>query len=53
VLRVLNELRPEWDLAFAVAVDTRQIVQSQNRAPNIVGLYRQKLQQAMDERGAA
>lgn len=47
VLRVIEELSPSWDVALAVAVDVREIVQSQNRAPNVVGLYRQRLRVEM------
>ncbi|PTL55783.1 hypothetical protein [Paraconexibacter algicola] len=48
VLAVLDEHRPPRDVALAVAIETRSIVQSQNRAPNVVGLYAQKLAKAIN-----
>jgi hypothetical protein len=52
VLRLLREYRPTWELSWAVAVDTRGTVQAQDRAPNIVGLYGQKLRKALAEEAA-
>lgn len=43
VREALEEHPVNRDTAVAVAMEVRSIAQSQNRAPNIVGLFRQKL----------
>jgi hypothetical protein len=43
----LSKFSPSPDVARAVAIDVRSIAQSQNRAPNIVGLYAQRLAQVV------
>lgn len=53
VLRVLHQHRPPDDVALVVAFDTREIVQAQNRAPNVVGLYEQKLRSHLARHGDA
>lgn len=45
VLKVLRNHPTTRDVAVAAAVEARSIAQSQNRAPNIVALYEQKLGQ--------
>lgn len=44
---VLAKHEPSGDAAVAAAIDARSIAQSQDRAPNIVALYGQRLEQAM------
>lgn len=46
VAAVLAEHPASEDVVLAVAIDTRSTAQSQDRAPNIVGLFRQKLARA-------
>jgi hypothetical protein len=47
VLIALRRHHPSPAVALDVATEVRSIVQSQDRAPNIVGLYEQKLAQAV------
>jgi hypothetical protein len=47
VLVALRRHHPSPAVALDVATEVRSIVQSQDRAPNIVGLYEQKLAQAV------
>jgi hypothetical protein len=46
IARILAELNPDPDLAERAAREAREIVQSQDRAPNIAGLYAQQLEKA-------
>lgn len=46
VLAVLREHKPSRETAEGVAIATRATCQAQNRAPNIVALYAQKLAKA-------
>ncbi len=43
ILKALTEHPVSPETALLVATETRSIAQSQNRAPNIAGLYKQKL----------
>lgn len=43
VLKALREHKPSPNDARALAIEVRAIAQSQNRAPNIVGLYTRRL----------
>jgi hypothetical protein len=43
IVAALREHRPSREDAIGVAVEVRAIVQSQNRAPNVVALYAQRL----------
>lgn len=44
--------RHDADLCIRAARETREIVQSQDRAPNITGLYARKLAELAEVRGA-
>ena len=43
ILEALRRHRPSWELAELVAREARRIVQAQDRAPNIGGLYETQL----------
>lgn len=45
IVRLVSDCHP--DLAETVARDVREIVQSQDRAPNVTGLFEQKLKAAL------
>ncbi len=48
ILTALRKHSPPHDLARAVAIEVRSIAQAQNRAPNIAGLYAQRLAKATE-----